>query len=307
VWEETAAAQAGLLTRRQALDGGLTDEAIEARLASGRWQRLHAGIVATFSGPASREAQLWAGVLACGPDAVLSHETAAELAGLLTDQAQMIHVTVPAERRVARRPELVVHRSRLVAATRHPALRPPRTRIEDTVVDLTQTCPNLDAALGWLIKAVASRLTTAPRLLATVSTRHRLRWRALLEEALNDVAHGCHSMLELHYLRGVERLHGLPKGIRQRRRGRWYDDVEYEEYGVCVELDGRAAHPQESAFRDHRRDNAAVLAGLRVLRYGHADVMHRPCLVAREVAAVLLAAGWRGKARSCGVGCQLPR
>ena len=306
VWEETAAVQSGILTRRQAHDGGLTDEAIEARLASGRWQRVYPGVLATFSGPLTRPAQLWAAVLVSGPDAVLSHETAAELFGLLSEPQPLIHVSVPAARRLVKRPGVVVHRTRLAATIRHPALSPPRTRVEDTVIGLTQSCASLDAAIGWLVKAAASRLTTAKRLLTTLTSRHRLRWRGPLTEALGDVAAGCHSMLELHYLRSVERAHGLPQGWRQHRRQGWYDDVDYAEYGVSVELDGRVAHPAEQRFRDHRRDNAAVLAGSRVLRYGYADVAHRPCEVAQQVAAVLRAGGWRGKPRGCGSGCPVP-
>src|SRR5687768_13492856 len=84
MWEDTGAAQAGILTRRQAVAGGLTDEAIEARLASGRWLRVHSGVLATFTGPLSRAAQMWAGVLAAGRGAMLSHESAAELAGLVS-------------------------------------------------------------------------------------------------------------------------------------------------------------------------------------------------------------------------------
>ena len=306
VWEETAAVQSGILTRRQAHGAGLTDEAIEARLASGRWQRIYPGVLATFGGPLPRAAQLWAAVLVSGPDAVLSHETAAELAGLISEPGPLIHVTVPAGRHVARRPGLLVHRSRLVSATRHPALQPPRTRVEDTVVDLTQRSSNLEAAMSWLVKAVAARHTTPARLSAAMAARHRLRWRVELTDALADVATGCQSMLELRYLRSVERAHGLPRGQRQRRRGDWYDDVDYAEYGVSVELDGRDAHPVELAFRDRRRDNAAVVAGSRVLRYGYADVAHRPCAVAREVATVLRAGGWRGTPRGCGAGCPLP-
>jgi very-short-patch-repair endonuclease len=307
VWEETAAAQAGILTRRQAREGGLTDEAIEARLTSERWQRVHSGVVATFSGPLSRPAQLWAAVLVAGPGAALSHETAAELFGLLPEPQPVIHVSVPAARRVARRPGMVVHRTRLPATTRHPVLLPPRTRVEETVVDLTQSCASLDAAIGWLIKAIASRLTTGPRLLATLTSRHRLRWRGPLTEALADVSAGCHSMLELRYLRSVERAHGLPQGRRQHRRSGWFDDVDYGEYGVSVELDGRVAHAHEQRFRDYQRDNAAVLSGSRVLRYGYADVAHRPCDVALQVAAVLRSGGWRGQPRSCGSGCPVPR
>jgi very-short-patch-repair endonuclease len=297
VWEETAAAQAGILTRRQAAASGLSPDEIRTRMESGRWQRVFPGVLATFSGPVARPALLWAAVLVSGPHAVLSHETAAELAGLVPEPERAVLVLVPATRRIARRQGIVLHRSRYVAA--HPALQPPRTRIEDTVVDLTQTCRNLDMATGWLIRAVGARLTTATRLLATIDARQRVRWRRELIGVLADVAAGCHSVLELRYLRRVERAHGLPRGRRQYRRGRWYDDVEYATFGVYVELDGRAAHPAESAFRDHRRDNAAVLVGSRVLRYGHADVAHHPCVVAAEVAAVLHLAGWRGRPRCC--------
>ena len=54
MWKETAAAQSGILTRRQAHEGGLTDEAVEARLASCRWQRVYLGVLATFGGPLPR-------------------------------------------------------------------------------------------------------------------------------------------------------------------------------------------------------------------------------------------------------------
>jgi very-short-patch-repair endonuclease len=301
VWEETAASQAGILTRRQAASLKVSIAAIRARLASGRWQRVYPGVLATFGGPLPRDARLWAAVLVSGRDAVLSHETAAELAGLSTGPGATVHVTIPLGRRVTARPGIVVHRS--ANAVPHPALLPPRTRIDDTVIDLAEAAPTLDASAGWLIRAVGSRLTTATRLLATLNSRQRVRWRGELIAVLTDVAEGCHSMLELRYLRRVERAHGLPRGRRQHRRGRWYDDVEYDPFGVYVELDGRVAHPAEAAFRDHRRDNAAVLTGSRVLRYGHADVAHRPCTVAAEVAAVLRLGGWSGRPRGCGPAC----
>lgn len=303
MWEQTAAIQANILTRRQALAAGVSPDMIKARMASGRWQRVYPGALATFSGPVPRAALLWAAVLVSGPGAVLSHETAAELAGLIDEPGQNVHVSVPLARRIAPKPGIVVHRS--TYARSHPALRPPRTRIEDTVVDLTQAAVVLENATGWLIRAVGARLTTPARLLDVIQSRYRIRWRRELIAVVSDVADGAQSMLELRYLRNVERAHGLPHGIRQRRRGRWYDDVEYAEFNVSVELDGRAAHPAELAFRDHRRDNAAVLIGSRVLRYGYADVAHRPCAVAAEVAAVLRAAGWRGQPRPCGPACQL--
>jgi very-short-patch-repair endonuclease len=305
VWEQLAAAQAGILTRDQALGAGLTRAAIHARLHTGRWQRVHYGVLATFSGELPRAARLWAAILACGADAVLSHETAAEISGLPTDRDARIHVTVPHHRRVSAHHGVVVHRTVDVSTIRHPALVPPRTRIEHTVLDLAEASRDLDTAMGWLACAVGARLTTSARIAAAAQHRKRQRWRRHLLVALKDVAAGCHSVLELHYLRRVERAHRLPTGSRQHRRGHWYDDVAYTGYGVCVELDGRAAHPAGAAFRDRRRDNAAALAGARVLRYGYSDVTTRPCAVAAEVATLLAGAGWPGSPKRCGARCEL--
>ena len=123
------------------------------------------------------------------------------------------------------------------------------------------------------------------------------------------MADGCHSLLELRYLRDVERRHGLPRGSRQRARarrgGRWYDDVRYDDHATLVELDGRAAHPEESRPLDRRRDNAATVDGLGVLRYGIADVTERPCETAAQIASALRGNGWTGNPTRCGPTCRI--
>lgn len=265
---------------------------------------VHSGKLALPAAP--RTSALWAGVLCAGEGAVSSHATAAELLGLLDRPARRIHVTVPAGRRFAVPDGMVAHRSNRVGAARHPSRLPPRTRIEETVVDLTQDCGRLGEAIAWVVRACAARLTTPARLTEALAARPRLRWRRPLTEALRDTADGCHSPLELRYARAVERPHGLPRATRQARRGRWYDDVAYPEFGLLVELDGRPAHPAERRGRDFRRDNAAVAAGLRVLRYGWGDVVDQPCPVAGEVAALLRAGGWSSAARVCGPDCVRP-
>jgi hypothetical protein len=170
------------------------------------------------------------------------------------------------------------------------------------VFDLTQSARHLNDALGWLARAVGARVTTADRLLASMRTRRRLRWRRLLHAALVDVGDGCHSILELLYLRKVERAHGLPRGERQVRRdeSRHYDDVRYRAYRTRIELDGKAAHPDHERWRDRRRDNAATRAGDCNLRYGLGDVDEYPCSVAAEVAEVLHHEGWTGQPHPCG-------
>src|SRR5262249_18785809 len=150
-----------------------------------------------------------------------------------------------------------------------------------TVIDLAQSAHNLEDAYGWVARAVNNRLTTVDRLRDAIAGRAKVRWRRLLLEGLGDVAAGCRSVLELAYLRRVERAHGLPPGQRQAvgTDGRILIDVRYLRYRVRVELDGRAAHPFDHRFRDMRRDNHAVVVGDETLRYGTADVTQRCCEV----------------------------
>jgi very-short-patch-repair endonuclease len=303
VWREVARDQCGVLTRAQAIAAGVTRSGIAANLRARRWQRVYDGVYATFSGPLPRRSRLWAATLRAGPAAMLSHDSAAELVGLCDRPAGLVHVTVPVNQRVARIPGVVVHRSRHAGRILHPTRLPPQTRVEETVLDLTQSSCRLEDAIGWLARAVGGRLTTTERLIASMRERRRLRWRRLLESALDDIGSGCHSVLELLYLRAVERAHGLPTGERQARRqrrsGRAYDDVWYRAFRTRVELDGRAAHPEHERWRDMRRDNDAVAAGDRPLRFGPGDVHERPCVVAAQVARVLIQAGWTGRPRRC--------
>ncbi|HEY6311195.1 MAG TPA: type IV toxin-antitoxin system AbiEi family antitoxin domain-containing protein, partial [Streptosporangiaceae bacterium] len=97
---ELAQGQAGAVSRQQLLDAGLNPQLIVRRIERGRWQRLYRGVYATFTGPPPRETWLWAAVLRAGNGAVLSHQTAAELHGLIDAPAESIFVTVPSTRRI---------------------------------------------------------------------------------------------------------------------------------------------------------------------------------------------------------------
>src|ERR1022692_2044133 len=307
---ELAESQCGMVTRRQALRAGLTRGAIGTRIGPGRWQRIYPGVLATFSGEPGRAALLWAAVLRAGPGATLSHQTAAELHGLTLRPAQLIHVTVPVGRRVEPVPGLVIHRSERIAQARHPCQAPPRTRIEETVLDLTQLARTFDDALSWACAACGGRLTTPQRIGVAMSQRAKLRYRDALRLALDDITGGAHTVLEYRYLHDVERPHGLPRAERQVRvvhGGRsQYRDALYRKYLVAVETDGQLAHPAEGRWRDVHRDNAAAAGGIISLRYSWSDVTNRPCTVAAEVGAVLAQRGWPGPVRPCGPGCTLP-
>ena len=232
------------------------------RIRNGRWQRLQRGVYASFSGEPSRETILWAALLRAGPDAVLSHQTAAERHGLIDEPSSLISITVPASRHPAqvKIPGVVIHRSDAILRTRHPAMLPPCTRVEDTVLDLIQVAATFDDAYAWICRAIGRRRTTADRVRLAMAARSKMRWRREITAALGDAQGGALSVLEYRYVHRVERPHRLPVARRQARirhgTGNRYLDNLYEEYGVCVELDGTAAHPADEQWRDKRRDNA---------------------------------------------------
>ena len=94
-----AGAQHGVVTRDQLLAAGLSRHAIAHRTAGGRLHRLHRGVYAVGHRSLSAHGRQLAAVLACGPDAVLSHRSAAVLWGLLRACEHPIHVTAPTHRR----------------------------------------------------------------------------------------------------------------------------------------------------------------------------------------------------------------
>ncbi len=249
-------------------------------------------------------------MLCVGPGAVLSHETAAEVHGLANKPSTRIHISVPAGRHPSRDRKIrgvVIHRSRCLAPEWQPPWHLPRTTVEDTVLDLVAAARSFDDAYGWISAAAGRRLTTPELIGKALAARSRIRRRAWITAALRDAADGVHSPLERNYVHGVERAHGLPAARRQAKRrhasGNRYLDNLYEEYGLCVELDGVAAHPAEGRWRDTRRDNANLAQGTETLRYGWPDATEHRCRTAAEIAEVLRRRGWKGNLRPCGPTC----
>ncbi len=290
-------------------------KAIDGLVNRGQWQPLYRGVYWTYSGRPSLASLHWAAVLRCGPEAALSHFTAAEIDGFMKAQDRATHVTIPERGRTrfsageftSGTPRIVLHRSSRLASARHPAKTPPRTRVQETVLDMTDLAHDFDAAFAWMSAACGKGLVTTDQLRDAALARARLRWRSDVLAALEDIADGIMSALERRYVRDVERPHGLPKPVRQARMKRGgssaYLDNLYAEFGLAVELDGLVAHPPESRWRDVHRDNYFAAAGIITLRYNWVDITQRPCRVASEVASTLRRAGWTGDLRRCGPTC----
>jgi hypothetical protein len=307
-WALIMDAQDGVASAAQARAVGISADSVRSKVDSGRWQRVHHGVYATFTGDLSRRAHLWAVVLRCGQNAVLSHETAAEIHELSRSPASTIHVTVPLSSNPARFKDLagiVVHRSANWLADPQPPWTLPRTPVITTILDLVDCAGSLDDAFAWVSRAVVGRQTTAGALRDALARRKKISRRSWLADALADVSDGAHFPLELRWARDVQRAHGLPAPARQARRngadGIRFLDNYYESYDLAVELDGLAFHPAEDRDRDRYRDNETIIAAnAKTLRYGFRQVANHPCDQAAQFARALEKHGWDARTlKSC--------
>lgn len=217
----------------------------------------------------------------------------------------------PRHRPLARHPAqhgqargILIHRSDQSRAQFLTPFKLPRTRVEDTVLDLVAVAPTFDHAYTWIARAVSRKLVSVAALRAALAARRRVRWRVWLDDALEDAADGIYSSLERRYVRDVERSHGLPRSQHQARRrlngkiqsrDNWYPD-----YHVAVEIDGPAYHQNERVQLDKDRDNRNLaLDDVKTHRFGPVDVTEHACQAAALVAATLQRNGWRGAPRPC--------
>jgi len=302
--------QGGVITRRQAIQAGLSADKISWLLKRGDWSQVHRGVYVTFTGPVSRSARLWAAVLYAGRGAYLSHETAAEFNGLSDDESPAISVTIPASRRISAPPDVVIHLSSRKAMTWRPPGTPPYTMAEETVIDLVQAAATEDDVIALLTRGYGRRLLADDQLRSLARARKKLRWRRELDEIIPLAAGGAHSSLEYRHDRDVQRAHGLPEPVKQDRfrkpDGSWgYRDRCYPQYGrLVIELDGRRFHPDEQRGSDTERDNQSAVTGA-TLRYGWDDVTRRACETAEQEASALRNRGWAGTLTPCSLSCRV--
>ena len=111
--------QNGFATRQQLLALGVTAKAVDGRVRSGRYVAVYNGV---YSAGVPREdpvGRATAAVLACGPDAVLSHGSAASLWGVLPRWTFPLEVATKGKRT---RPGILTHRCPSLTPGTSPAI-----------------------------------------------------------------------------------------------------------------------------------------------------------------------------------------
>lgn len=120
-----------------------------------------------------------------------------------------------------------------------------------------------------LLMTCQQRLARPADMLTYAKSRPRLSRRQVIESVLRDAASGVQALGELDFAR-LCRKRGLPEPNRQvvRRRpgGRAYLDVEWEAYGVVVEIDGVQHLEPLHTLDDALRQNDVTMGRRVVLR-----------------------------------------
>jgi very-short-patch-repair endonuclease len=233
-----------------------------------------------------------AAVLALGPNAVLSHLSAAALWEIWRRRVKQIEVLAPKGRTAGHRGiRLRAYRTLDERdVTRKDGI--PVTTVARTLVDLSDvlTAHQLanvlhEAAFRGLLNVAATRSA-----IARSKGRHNLQ---TLESAL--LAHlsgsaGTKSGNEDRFL-ALVRSHGLPEPLVNtpvQAGSRSYEvDFHWPEHRLCVEIDGSGHDRPRTKREDREHDQALRSAGQEVLRFTDRDLLMRPEWVLRTVQAAI--------------------
>ena len=286
--QQLAAGQRFLLSRRQALEAGMTQKAVDYRIFSGRWLRIHDGVYQVDRRPLTWKTKLMAAVLAAGPTARVSHRAALVLWQMDGISSAPIEITMPFGN-LAFPEEVIVHRSRRPTTRADcdgiPVSGPERALLE--------SCRYLGPLLiGKAVDSAIRRdLTAIDRMwlmLANEGGRgvpgSKLMKR-VLRERHHDTATDSGSEFELlyHMQRG-----GLPRPALGFELypdgGRRVPDFVWPDMGKAVEVDGIDAHSSADRLDDDLvRQNALMDLGLDIRRFSARRVRREPERVVAEI------------------------
>ena len=229
-----------------------------------------------------------AAVLACGPDAVLSHRDAAALWGLRPSARAAIDVTVHGKRRDGQH-GITIHRTRSLPEDERTVREGiPVTTVGRTLLDLAEVVDSrqLERACE---AAERLRLFDLQEIEKLVRRHHGRRGLAAVRKVLGDIDEppATRSELERRFLDLCGEA-GLPPPRVNTQVAGFEVDVAWPEARLVVELDGHEFHRTRAAFeRDRARDAAALqVAGHHVLRVTDRRLRREPAAVIDDVRAL---------------------
>jgi hypothetical protein len=272
-----AARSHGVVTRRQLVAAGVSEDEIDHRVAKGSLLREHRGVYRVGHRAPSVEARYLAAVLACGDGALLSGPAAGHLWGLVKAAAPPAEVTASTERRV---PGVATRRSRTADGTTCRGI--PITTVPFTLIALAAQLGAEELARACHEAGV--RYGTTPRQVEQVLAR---RPNAPGAKKLRAVLHGdvkvTLSKLEQRFLQLLSD-EGLTLPETNRPAGARRVDCRWPTQQLTVELDGYRYHRSRHAWEQDRwREREARARGDEFRRYSFGDVLESPDLMLAEL------------------------
>jgi very-short-patch-repair endonuclease len=284
-----ADAQRGLITTGQLLALGLSREAIQRRVATGRLTRIHDGVFAVGRRELDLHARWKAATMASGPNALLSHLCAAGLWRIRPEPTGRPHVVIDGNGRRGHR-GITVHRMRRMEPSDRASLDGiPVTSLELTSLHLAslRSTRSLERALVKAARRREFSIEEATALVRRSKGRPGVgRFRRIVER---DLTAELRSLSELE-LRFVEllRAHQIELPSINHDVEALTVDAIWHEHRAIVELDGFEFHKLPRDLRnDNARNRRLVLAGYRVIRFVWDDVVRSPGVVVAAVEALL--------------------
>jgi very-short-patch-repair endonuclease len=288
-----AGGQHGLISLEQLRRLGINRSTAQKRVDAGALHRVHGGVYAVGYRRPTRESEFMAAVLACGPEAVLSHRSAGALWGLREDRRSSIDVTAPNRR--GRMPAGIdAHRDgSLVPVDRSSLHGIPCTSVARTLLDLAAV-----VSVWELRKAISEaevlRVLDHGALRNLIKRSRGRRGVARLRMLMDDIhpdTKRTRSEMERRFLHMCERA-DLPRpdvNVSLRVDGmRLTPDFLWRDSGLIVEADGRRYHDTDSAFQiDRRREQRLQLAGWRVSRCTWEQIDREPRRLAETIRGLL--------------------
>jgi very-short-patch-repair endonuclease len=251
-----AGRQQGHITRAQLLGLGLSPRAITARIHAGKLIVVHAGVYAVGAPRRTALARAAAAVLACGPGAALSHESALALWDL-RQWPPTPEVTAPSERR---RPGIRTHRSTTLAGDVWTRQGIGTTSPVRTICDIAPRRNDRQLV----------RITQDARLKRHLNHTNltRLLFRCpRLQRLIDPSQNPTRSTLEDDFVTWIKQ-HRLPVPRINVTLNGMEVDVLYEDQKLIIELDSWTYHQGRHAFNiDHARDAAQRSHGFDTIRY----------------------------------------
>jgi very-short-patch-repair endonuclease len=288
---ELAERQHGVVATYQLEPLGLGRSAVSGRAASGRLHRVHRGVYAVGYRRLTQRGRWMAAVLACGPEAVLSHRDAAALLGLRPDTRRKVDISVPSAARS--RAGIDVHVSGTLCELDVTACEGiPCTTVARTLLDLGDVVDRRGVERA-VEQAEILRLFDLGEVEEVIGRAGPRRGAGVLRAVIDDwVGQGLTaSELEERFLNLCRRAR-LP----QPAVNAWLPlageevkaDFVWRTERLVVETDGRASHGTRQAFESDRlRDQRLAVAGYRIVRFTWRQVAEEPDTVAATVGELL--------------------